>query len=510
MSVATGHAGLSAPRRKTRPAAQTTRQPWVRRTSSLALALLAVVVNTAAYGLVNVMHRGAFMDQLVAWSACGMLVVLAIVFLLMGRHAMHRSFSHIEQQLKALTREQRIAPVTGPIPDDLENVTSALKQYVDHVVSKMDHLRLQKKELSIQMRAADAERKHTEAIIFSISDAVLVIDPFGSLLLANTAAESWFNFSLAESKLRPIEKVIDDNSLVALIRDVRDLGQVQRRRQVEYSALRNGRTHVFNITLSSIVDDKGETSGIVAVFHDVTREREVSQIKTDFVSSVSHELRTPLSSIKAYIEMLLDGEAQDDKVRNEFYHIIELETERLQRLVSNVLDISRIESGVIDGQLEPHSINHIVHDVARVMEPQAKEKNITLSVEAQESLLPVAVNKDLLHQAIMNLVSNAVKYTDVGGHVTVSTQLDVDSGRLVLSVKDDGIGIPAEDLPRVFEKFYRTKHGTAFAKGTGLGLNLVKHIVETVHHGDISVTSERGAGTTVVVRLPARSTTILE
>jgi signal transduction histidine kinase len=144
----------------------------------------------------------------------------------------------------------------------------------------------------------------------------------------------------------------------------------------------------------------------------------------------------------------------------------------------------------------------IAKEVLEVMAPHAREKGITLEGEWGESLPPIFANHDLLCQAVTNLVSNAIKYTSEAGHVRVCTSVDEENERYVITVIDNGVGIGAEDLPRVFDKFYRTAQGSATATGTGLGLNLVRQIVETVHHGDISVTSERDVGTTVVVRLP--------
>ena len=241
---------------------------------------------------------------------------------------------------------------------------------------------------------------------------------------------------------------------------------------------------------------------MVAVFHDITREREIARMKSDFVSAVSHELKTPLSSIKAYIEMLVDGEAGDENTRDDFYKIIASETERLQRLISKILDISRIESGVMEVRKANVQLNAIVHEVQSVMVPQAASKHIDLACELGEELPALWADRDLVYQAVLNVVSNAVKYTSDGGRVRIRTSLDPDARHLAVAVIDNGIGIRAGDLPRLFDKFFRSRDTEHMAKGTGLGLNLVKHIVETVHNGEIAVTSEYGAGTTLVLRFP--------
>ncbi|NLX22731.1 MAG: cell wall metabolism sensor histidine kinase WalK [Phycisphaerae bacterium] len=474
----------------------------LRSTTSLAIALLLMIAAIAAYGICDVVSEASLQTQYVAWSVCGMLVLLAIVILLLGRLITHRSLRIIEQRLHHLTKDDELANLDAPVPGELQPVLSALSGYVTKVRTRVDQLRMQKKELDIQMRVADAERQNTEAIIFSISDAVLVIDSFGELILANTAAERLFGFRSAAWRHRPIERVLDEGSLISLIKDARTAGDRSIRRQVEYSTLRNGRTQTFNITLSTVVDANGQSRGVVAVFHDITREREIAQVKTDFVSSVSHELRTPLSSIKAYVEMLVDGEAHDENTRRHFYEIIQTETDRLQRLISNILNISRIESGVVDIHRESIPANTVVETVTDMMLPQAREKNIELTCELGENVPAVWADRDLLHQAVLNVISNAVKYTQPGGLVRVSTHVETENRHVAISISDNGMGIRAQDLSRVFDKFYRAPDGAAIAKGTGLGLNLVKHIVETVHGGQISVASELNSGTTMVLRFP--------
>ena len=474
----------------------------LKRMTSLILALLVVVAAVAVFGLYTVIQQTPAREHYAAWSACGMLVCAAIIVLLLGKYMLQRSMAVLEEQIRTLHRHDRLEPFRGSVPEELRSVTAAIADYVAHVRARYDRLRLQKKELDIQMRVADAERRNTEAIIFSISDAVLVIDSYGELVLANTAAEKLFNFRLADWRHRPIERFLSDSSLVTLVKEARSVDDRRARRHVEYSALREGKTQTFNITLSTVVNDEGHARGVVAVFHDITREREIAQIKTDFVSSVSHELRTPLSSIRAYVEMLTDNEAHDEETRRQFYQIIESETERLQRLIGNILNISRIESGVMDIHQESVPPDEVVKGVLDMMRPQAAEKDINLEHQPGQAVPNIWADRDLLHQSILNLVSNSIKYTQKGGRVTVRTGVDAESPHATICVADNGMGIHSQDLTRIFDKFYRAKEASAVAKGTGLGLNLVKHIVETVHCGEIAVASEYGAGTTITLRFP--------
>jgi two-component system phosphate regulon sensor histidine kinase PhoR len=217
---------------------------------------------------------------------------------------------------------------------------------------------------------------------------------------------------------------------------------------------------------------------------------------------VSHELRTPLSSIKAYVEMLVDGEAADDQTRNEFYNIIQGEANRLSRLIDNVLNIGRIESGMVKVQREHISLPALVHEAVDVMQPQARAKQIELVEVPTPLFFQVFADRDMIYQAILNLVGNAVKYTNPGGKVTVTIGVDEQAHMVQVAVSDTGVGVPPEALGRLFEKFYRVAEHKMMAKGTGLGLNLVKQIVETVHGGKVQVASTPGKGSTFTFSLP--------
>jgi two-component system phosphate regulon sensor histidine kinase PhoR len=200
--------------------------------------------------------------------------------------------------------------------------------------------------------------------------------------------------------------------------------------------------------------------------------------------------------------MLTDGEAQDEKTKREFYEIISAETDRLHRLIENILNISRIESGVVKVVKEPISLTAVVKQAIDVASPQAKAKSHKLAEQLAPVYYQVEADRDMIYQAVLNLLSNAIKYTPDGGTITVRVSVDERRSVAVCDVSDTGAGIPPEDLPRIFDKFYRVPANSKLAKGTGLGLTLVKHIIETVHDGKMSVTSEIGKGSTFSFELP--------
>jgi two-component system phosphate regulon sensor histidine kinase PhoR len=284
-----------------------------------------------------------------------------------------------------------------------------------------------------------------------------------------------------------------------MIQEMRQSNSRSGRRIVEHQVKTPVGGRTFKVTLSCVADQAGtghddQPTGVVAVLHDMTKEKEVAEMKNDFVSSVSHELRTPLASIKAYIEMLIDGEAEDEKTTTEFYEVIQNEANRLSRLIDNILNISRIESGLVKINKQPQSLTVIMKEALEVISPQADQKTINLREKLTPVFYQTLADKDMLYQAVLNLLSNAVKYTPEGGTITVETLVDESKKIVITRISDTGVGIPPKDLPFVFDKFYRAEANNRMAKGTGLGLSLVKQIIEGVHKGRIFVESHVGKG----------------
>jgi two-component system phosphate regulon sensor histidine kinase PhoR len=267
--------------------------------------------------------------------------------------------------------------------------------------------------------------------------------------------------------------------------------------------------HTFE-TIVSCVQEGGRVCGAAAVLHDITREKEVSQMKNDFVSHVSHELKTPLASIMAYSEMLADGEADDEQTRKQFYDVIQGQAQRLNRLIEDILNISRIESGLIKVKKEPVSLTILIEQQMQMIKGFAQEKNITVTRPEPIVFDQVCADKDMISQVIVNLLSNAVKYTPAGGNVRIAAEVDATEGLVRVTVTDTGAGIPPEEIGHLFEKFYRVSANNKLAKGTGLGLNLVKQIVEKVHNGRVFVTSQVGVGSTFGFELPIATPALVE
>jgi two-component system phosphate regulon sensor histidine kinase PhoR len=459
----------------------------------LCAALLAAAGASLVWAPRIVLDRvdGIRLDRLVCWAFTLVAAVLGIWGMFTLRAACHA----LARALAQLSVTERTGLLESPHAD-LRELAFAINDLTDQARQRVERAMLQVKELEIQLKVATAERQHAEAIIYSISDAVLVTDPFDELVLANESAARTFDFDLAKTARTPVADILNDPKMIEMIQEMRQSNSKSGRRIVEHQVDTplGGRT--FKVTLSCVADqqDEGQPTGVVAVLHDMTKEKEVAEMKNDFVSSVSHELRTPLASIKAYIEMLIDGEAQDERTTHEFYEVIQNEANRLSRLIDNILNISRIESGLVKVNKQPQSLMVILKEALEVISPQAQQKNITLKEQLTPVFYQTLADRDMLYQAVLNLLSNAVKYTPEGGTITVATLVDESKKIVITRISDTGVGIPPKDLPFVFDKFYRAEANNRMAKGTGLGLSLVKQIIEGVHKGRIFVESHVGKG----------------
>lgn len=356
------------------------------------------------------------------------------------------------------------------------------------------------KDSKLQVKLLQRQKRNTEAIVYSISEAVIVTDANEHLLMANEAAGRLFGFDLKKSVYKPLDELIGKKELISLIVKTRNSRARHVKHELQFESEDN--IYTYNCIISCIYDENNEVCGAIAVLHDMTKEKEISQMKNDFVSHVSHELKTPLASITAYSEMLVDGEAADEKMREEFYSIIQTQAQRLNCLIEDILNVSRIESGMIKINKEPVSTALLIHDAVQMIKSHAAEKGVTIEEQTAIVFDQVNADKEMISQVIINLLSNAVKYTHKGGKITVNSEIDESEDVVRVSITDTGVGIPPENLPHIFEKFYRVKKNAGIAKGTGLGLNLVKQIVEKVHQGRVFVRSQVGKGSCFGFELP--------
>jgi len=382
----------------------------------------------------------------------------------------------------------------------LKPLEKAFNRFVGETSEELAQIEKHNTQTALQLQLVAREKKNIEAIIYSIRESVIVTDEFDRIVLANAAAEKLFEFKFRADTFLDVGELIDHDEFVELLIRSRQ-GRIG---HVRHELTLPGPTQpkTFDTVMSCIKDEKGLVSGVVAVLHDITREKEISQMKNDFVSHVSHELKTPLASINAYAEMLVDGEAEDAETANQFCCIIQTQAQRLNRLIDDILNISRIESGLIKIDKQPLSLAILVVDAAEMIRSYAAEKNITLNTPAPIIHDQAMADKDMMTQVIINLLSNAVKYTPSGGRIDAGVEVDEAEDVVRVTISDTGVGIPGDDLPHVFDKFFRVEDNKKHANGTGLGLNLVKQIVEKVHDGKVFVESTPAQGSTFGFTLP--------
>jgi two-component system phosphate regulon sensor histidine kinase PhoR len=359
--------------------------------------------------------------------------------------------------------------------------------------------------LEIRCQRASDQSERIQGILAGLNDPVLAIDEFDELILANPAAEEILRLGGDKPETRALAQLVRCQKLVDLLQNASHHRSAASRSEEVELLDGQGTSHWYRVNAVKlpgrlVADQREAGSGAVAVLHDIGYQKVLQKRNAEFVASVSHEMKTPLAGIKAYVELLADDEAEDEQTREEFLGVINGQADRLQRLVDNLLNLARIEAGVVKVNKQSQSLNELLEEAAHVVQPSAEAKQITLATELSPLYLGVLADRDMLLQAAINLLSNAVKYTKQGGRVTIRSRLA--DNEVVFEVADTGVGLSAEDCTRVFEKFYRVQKDKNMAPGTGLGLALAKHIVEDVHSGKLTVESTLGVGSTFIVTLP--------
>ncbi|MFM7206835.1 MAG: ATP-binding protein [Planctomycetaceae bacterium] len=340
-----------------------------------------------------------------------------------------------------------------------------------------------------------------EAVLGSMIEGVLAIDGRRRILGINRAAADLLGVDADRSAGRPIQDVIRNPDLRRFA-----LTAIDCRSPVEDDLVLHGvRDRTIRLRGTALRDASGD-GGAVIVLNDVTEMQRLEIIRRDFVANVSHELKTPIASIKGFVETLLDGALEEPVDARRFLGIIGRQSDRLAAIIEDLLSLSRIEQSETAGTLplEALPLAGVLTTAADECRPRAVERAIALEVDCPADLM-ARVNGPLLEQAVINLVDNAIKYSDPEKTVRLEARTDPAAPSAMIRIRDEGCGIAAEHLPRLFERFYRVdKARSRHLGGTGLGLSIVKHIVQA-HSGTIVVESTPGAGTTFTISLPAGS-----
>lgn len=402
----------------------------------------------------------------------------------------------VRKHLKVLPEVMKNAMTRKKVEEELKKYHDNLEQLVRQ---RTEQLAQEKELLSVTLS--------------SMGDGVVAVDAQKRIMLLNEAAENLTGWKFEEvggKAIREIFRIINDSSKKAAenpIDKALKSGKIETTGERDALISRNGSEWPISATAAPIRKNDATTIGVVMVLRDVSQEREIDRMKTDFVSSVSHELRTPLTAIKAYTATILRDQNMTEQTRCEFLNIIDDESNRLARLIGDLLEVSRLDSGVVGITREAADIAAVINQVLSALGPVAEKKNIEVKVDTGDELGQLLGDESRIQSVVTNLVDNAIKFTPEKGQVCVSARQQAEE--LVIRISDTGMGIPEEALPKIFDRFYRVYRPGKQIQGTGLGLAIVKKIV-TMNGGRIEVESEVDKGTTFTVILPLTNQPTLE
>ena len=417
---------------------------------------------------------------LLAFLATSLLAVLLSLRLARRYTAPLEELTEVARQIGDGHLDSRVYFRTG---DELEILGHTLNNLASRLDDKLSEI--------------TAEKRKLELIFEHMDNAVILFDRYGQVLDANKQAALLLGISPAIYGQHNMQ-VLGTSLLDTALRNTLEQGQSQR---IDLRLNIEGIKKVFEVFLATTENINNGAAGVLTVFHDITALKEIEERQADFVANASHELGTPLTAIKGFAETLLDGALQDHQVSTKFVTIIHDEAERMNRLVKDLLQLARISSTEY-GQhikLEPTSLTVVTKAVLAQLNPPLVAKSLTVKIEVSPPELTVRANYDLLNQVLSNLIDNSIKFTLPGGTLLIKCWQE--NHRALIMVQDSGIGIPAQDLPFIFDRFYRVDRArTRTAGGTGLGLAIVKFLVE-IMNGKIEVKSKPDIGTTFIITL---------
>lgn len=366
-----------------------------------------------------------------------------------------------------------------------------------------ERLNREKQETARLYQSVREKSGELEAILWGIGDGVIVTDPRLRLTMLNPVAARIFAVRGRVAHGTPLIEVVPNETLLKLLEETLEGEEALVVQEVSLKDGRDGKEKIYQALATTIGSDEGAAQGVVAVLRDITGQKELERMKSNFLSVVSHELKTPLHSIKGFVDIILMGKTGEiTDTQQDFLNTVRAQTDHLQSLIQDLLEFSRLESGQVKLRLEAVSIAEVAVRVLDNLNPQAGEKGVRLLVEVPLDFPLIEADRMRITQVITNLAHNAIKFTPNGGTVSVGA-VDLEE-RVRVSVSDTGIGIPPGEREKVFDRFYQVDSTTTRPyRGTGLGLTICKHIVE-YHRGRIWVEGEEGEGSTFFFTLPKK------
>ena len=396
-----------------------------------------------------------------------------------------RPWQDLEHLLTKIGRGQQPPTFLLAGTSHARKIGLALEQLLDH-----------QRALDRQVTRNAAE---VRAVFAALSDGLLVVDSTQRISICNPAFEKLYGRSLVAAGT-PLLDIIRDSDVIEPIR-----AALEEPRPRIAEVLAPDRKKQLQVTAVPITGENGKASGVVALFHDISRLKQADEIRRDFVANVSHELRTPLSIFHGNLETLLEAGDLDENETRHIYEVMKRHSDRLNLLVNDLLSLARLESKEANLQLSEINVRDFLKSVTRDWEKRLTQKNLRLEMQMPDNFPALHADERRLEEVVHNLLDNAVNYSHENGHILI--QAAAPDQEIVFSVCDEGVGIAPADLPRIFERFYRADRARSRELGgTGLGLSIVKHIAQ-LHGGRVEAESTLGQSTTIRVILPKHSAT---
>lgn len=422
-------------------------------------------------------------SSLLRTAALIILPMTAIALSIWNVRKYAKSLQEIQRGIQHIAGTAELAGTASEAPAGIDSLAAAVRNAARSVGERSGEIA--------------RSREKYEAIVSAMREGVLLVDQEERLISINPAAADYLGIDSARAINHSLQELVRNSELQRLVtKNLREGGSAE----TDITVTNNGE-RFLQITSTAMSGTSGGRNGVLVVLNDVTRLRRLEQVRRDFVANVSHELKTPITSIKGYIETLLDGAFRNLDDAERFLQIVAKQSNRLNAIIEDLLQLSRIEQGAEKGEisLEMTALRGLLAAAIASCETQAKAKNIEVSLSCPVDLA-ARINPPLLEQAVVNLIGNAVKYCPTGSKVDLQAIRSSES--VVIMVRDNGPGIAAEHLPRLFERFYRVDKSRSRAEGgTGLGLAITKHIV-LAHGGVVAVESKIGEGSTFTISLP--------
>jgi len=411
-----------------------------------------------------------------------LIAVLAALISFMVARRISYPLEHLKRGAERFSRGYLQSKLAVPNSEEIGSLAEAMNEMAS--------------QLNLRINTITRQRMEQEAILLSMAEGVLAVDRDERIININKTAAEFFGVFPSEVIKKLLQEAIRNSALQQLVTGILD-----QKDTAENTIVVNEPTPRYLQASGSVMRDiDGEAIGAVVVLNDITRLRDLENLRRDFVANVSHELRTPITSIQGFVETLQDGAVENTDDAKRFLDIIAKHADRLNIIIEDLLSLSRIEQAP-EVHFITGNIKEIISGAVQICESNAHSRQITIDIMCPPDI-NIKINQNLLEQALVNLLDNAVKYSDDDSRVTVrAEQID---NEVTISVSDNGTGIDLKHLPRIFERFYRVdKARSRELGGSGLGLAIVKHIA-LAHNGRVAVESHPGEGSTFTIYLPAR------